>query len=477
MSVSAAIVAAILTLPTNAAVKFHSNSVKYKDSGLKPATGRSGSATLQARALVGKDQQIALELTTGSFDPAQSRGNIDKVQLKAKSIGTINDNHLSNDGTYTVMLTHAGRGETINITAHVSGIDGRRTDVVSVSEVAKLRPDLKVTSLSVPPDVVVGSPTMINATIVELNGETGARATCALRVDGTTVDSASNIWVDAGGVVSCSFLHTFQTAGSARVEVALRNVEPGDYDIVNNTLTKLTNVIAPTQRMARWSGGASEAETHSYSHYQSTWGYHSIFKSDGWQNDSSFSAIWEENLDLSTLRASYVEKTDNITLVELRNMPLRRDDSVFMGHGAGQCMVGITEAISAVICQRGAIDDPYMPRPKYINPMFSRRAGDVTYLSREWGKPTPESPDGDYVKNDSGRDTYGNQTRLGATGSIQVEISDATHRYAEHPTYTFESRTQTFEQPYQCYNSSCAANRRGPRCRSGAARRRPATNE
>ncbi|HEX7831407.1 MAG TPA: hypothetical protein VF787_17250, partial [Thermoanaerobaculia bacterium] len=47
----------------------------------------------------------------------------------------------------------------------------------------------------------------------------------------------------------------------------------------------------------------------------------------------------------------------------------------------------------------------------------------------------------------------GNQTRLGATGSIEVEISDATHRYAEHPTYTFESRTQTFEQPYQCYNS------------------------
>jgi hypothetical protein len=74
-----------------------------------------------------------------------------KVKLKAKSIGTINDNHLSNDGTYTVMLTHEGRGETINITAHVSGIDGRRTDLVSVSEVAKLRPDLNVTSLSVPP--------------------------------------------------------------------------------------------------------------------------------------------------------------------------------------------------------------------------------------------------------------------------------------------------------------------------------------
>ena len=60
------------------------NSVKYRDAGLKPATGRAGSATVSVRALEGADHSVDLEITTGSFDnPASARGNIDKVQIKA----------------------------------------------------------------------------------------------------------------------------------------------------------------------------------------------------------------------------------------------------------------------------------------------------------------------------------------------------------------------------------------------------------
>ena len=41
------------------------NARRYKESGLKPATGRSGSASLPGRALLGKDGATTVELSTG----------------------------------------------------------------------------------------------------------------------------------------------------------------------------------------------------------------------------------------------------------------------------------------------------------------------------------------------------------------------------------------------------------------------------
>src|ERR687883_466918 len=59
------------------------NGRKYLDKGLKPASGRSGSASLTARALVGRDGKSEVELTTGEMDAqATPPGNINKAQLK-----------------------------------------------------------------------------------------------------------------------------------------------------------------------------------------------------------------------------------------------------------------------------------------------------------------------------------------------------------------------------------------------------------
>src|SRR5438552_9857718 len=59
------------------------NSQKYQDNGLKNATGRSGVASLTGRALLGKDGNTFLELTTGDLDnPAAAPGKLSKVQLK-----------------------------------------------------------------------------------------------------------------------------------------------------------------------------------------------------------------------------------------------------------------------------------------------------------------------------------------------------------------------------------------------------------
>src|SRR5258708_2243127 len=59
------------------------NGVHYRESGTRPVTGRSGSASLQARALLGKDGVTELEVTTGTLDsPVPAPGEIRLAQVK-----------------------------------------------------------------------------------------------------------------------------------------------------------------------------------------------------------------------------------------------------------------------------------------------------------------------------------------------------------------------------------------------------------
>ena len=68
------------------------------------------------------------------------------------------------------------------------------------------------------------------ATIGERNQDIGARGSCVLSVDGIEADRADAIWVDAAGLVSCAFTHTFETSGAKSVSVQVANVVPLDYE-------------------------------------------------------------------------------------------------------------------------------------------------------------------------------------------------------------------------------------------------------
>ncbi|HEV3050118.1 MAG TPA: hypothetical protein VGX50_07410, partial [Longimicrobium sp.] len=77
------------------------NTIKYRDNGGKPATGRAGSAVLQAFALLGKDGRTELQYSAVSADPWQwMPGTITRVQVKALDAdGTVmftqNENNLN----------------------------------------------------------------------------------------------------------------------------------------------------------------------------------------------------------------------------------------------------------------------------------------------------------------------------------------------------------------------------------------------
>ena len=128
---------------------FIPNQVKYRDAGAKPATGRSGNATLEVRALLAKDNTTLLEVTTGALDAtAVAPGNLAKLQVKAlnpddltEALWTENYNHREGGGYASYTLGLPGRGMPLQVQANITGID-ERTDVVAVVETVKLRPDL-----------------------------------------------------------------------------------------------------------------------------------------------------------------------------------------------------------------------------------------------------------------------------------------------------------------------------------------------
>lgn len=465
MNTKTAIVLSLVTLvgavAANAAPHpFLKTRAKYRDTSKPSAMATVGKTTLMARALVNADGTADLQLTTGTFEPPVSRGNIDKVVIKSKSFNTITEQRLTNGGTFAINLKAVNRGQEIEVKAHVSGIDGRNVDVVDLTESAKLRPDPRVMTLNAPSNVLVDAPVIIDATVREMNGDVGARSDCELRVDGTRVDVARGIWIDAGSVVSCSFRHTFSTIGAKRIEVALSAGDPADYNAGNNALAAQITVNAPepvSMPMPRWSAFATESE-HEYEYYaQASWGYKSYQWTGGWENSTGFTASWSnDNLDLSTLRVRYVETTDGTTIVDLRDMPLQRNDRAYEGRSPGvQCMVGVTNLITMTYCQApehksSGPGDP--ARPAWLNAQFLRRSGDVTYFSKEWGKPTPDSPDGDYVKNDSGNNSYGQYVRLGNSVELDVELSDAHRAYGESPRLQLKSERRDWDDLWRCWD-------------------------
>lgn len=218
------------------------NSVKYRDSGRHAVSKRAGLALLTGRALVNKDLSVDVELTT----PAP--GNIAKVQLKpldntGKATFVTNWSGLS--GSYFHQnVTGIGRNQTLQIQANLTGFDSG-TDVFTLNLVPALRPDLMVSDIR-PASGKANVPLSIFATVQELNGDTGANANCVLYINNTASDEASAIWVDAGGTVSCMFLHTFTAVGNYELKVAAENTLPADFDTSNNSATATITITSPT---------------------------------------------------------------------------------------------------------------------------------------------------------------------------------------------------------------------------------------
>ena len=248
------------------------NSRKYRDAGFHPATASVGSATISVRSLLGRSGTTDVEVTTGTFE-ASSSSTLSSVQVKGYDprgvqLFTSTNNGLS-VSTASFPFSNLTRGSQVQVRANVRDVTQTRTDVVAVTDVVHLRPDLTALRIDGPVNALIGAPVNFTASIMERNGDVGARASCVLYADGTAVDRADGIWVDAGGVVACAMSHIFTTTGTHSLEVRVENVRPGDYDDANNTATASINIVQPYEFRAI-SFQAQSSVDNSWTRYIST---------------------------------------------------------------------------------------------------------------------------------------------------------------------------------------------------------------
>jgi hypothetical protein len=225
------------------------NNRKYRDAGFHPATATAGSATISIRALLGRSGKTDVEVTTGTFDGGATTGSLSSVQVKGYDpkgvqLFTSTNNGLAGS-TASFPYTNLTRGSGVQVKANVR-VNGS-TQVVTVSDVVHLRPDLVAVRVDGPASALVGWPVVLHAFIIERNGDVGARASCVLYVDGNAADRSDGIWVDAGGTVDCAMAHSFTANGTHSVEVRVENVNPGDYDNSNNSATASIQIVQPAE--------------------------------------------------------------------------------------------------------------------------------------------------------------------------------------------------------------------------------------
>ncbi|MDQ3802583.1 MAG: hypothetical protein M3416_01840 [Acidobacteriota bacterium] len=205
--------------------------------------------------MLGKDGQTGIEMTTGTLDDATpAPGQIVKAQLKplnnnGETIYARNYPGLSGGGRFAVTVNDLRRAQQLQVQANVTGIDPNRTDVVTVVETVKLRPDLSASNLFAPAKAVANTSVSFSVVVRELNGDTGAKANVVLYVEGREVDRADGIWVDANGTVSAAFTHTFTSEGVKQLEVKVEQVTPGDYNPTDNSVTGSIEIVPPTVKL------------------------------------------------------------------------------------------------------------------------------------------------------------------------------------------------------------------------------------
>lgn len=477
-----------------------STSKHYRESGVGNAQGRAGSASMTARALLGKDGKALVEVTTGTLDSTGTPpGSFAKVQFKpldpnGNTMLSVNYTPLSTSGGYySFTWPSLYRHEQVQLQGNIQGIDRNRNDVVTVVDTVKLRPDLAVENLSLPSSAVENQPVNISANIVERNGDASATTTCQLTVDGSKMDTINNVYVDAGGSVSCAFTYKFTSTGSHNIGVTAANVVPGDWDTGNNTASGSINITNP---------GVAEHAAASFWDGKGEIPLVANYADEIWYNGSPVYNLTDTYGDSGEEQQTHAQfssggcagTTDavpfsypvSLTYTETMdgNAAYSFTDSVAGYSGSGLTNVSVCNSTATSFTQQYGssysndhfeyvvsweyLDASSNPLYTYQYVQFERRAGSVTYFSYGyeclwWGDCS--DPSNYYSWNTSGHSTWGTLIPLGTswvpsisakdsagntfTGSIQVSLTgNSINEYQPNTCYSYGPDASGYSYQY-----------------------------
>ena len=474
------------------------SSKHYRESGVGNATGRSGSAHMTARALLSKDGGATVEVTTGTLDSSSTPpGSFRKVQFKALSASG-NPLSVQNlfpptaSGYYSFGSSSLHRAQQIQLQGNIDGIDGNRTDVVTIVETVKVRPDLAVENLSFPSSAFANQAVNISANVVEMNADAGATTTCVLAIDGNSVDQVSNVYVDAAGSVSCAFVYTFTSAGGHTIQVTAANVIPADWDTSNNSNSgtiDITNPNTAEQSLASFkdnNGGFPVIATNTSKEWylgtlledvSNTFGNtgreqdsNTLFKSTGCAGSTNAIA-WQ-----FPVTVNYTETMDGTPVYSFTD-GIPGSSVSFPVNNAPLC--GGVEASERMEVGSDSASDHWNFLQSYefydgagnllsSTQIFQseRFAGDVTYFSHKfqcfyWSAPSKACIGAAdyYTLNTAGQQVYGTIVPVGSTWVPTVATVDAAgNTFSGSISVPLTSTQQTVSQPYTCQSQGPDAN-------------------
>lgn len=420
---------------TSGRPKLVGNAVKYRELGAKPASGRSGTSVLAARALVGMDGATDLEVTTGAFDPAPvSTRPLTRVQVKqfdpaGRPLRTFNYNGLTG-GSAAFRYPALPRGATLQVQGNVT--DGKRTDVVTVTAPVYRRPDLQV-RLEAPEEATPGFPVNLVATVGEGNGDLGARTDCVLYVDGAEADRARGIWVDAGDAVSCAFTYAFTSPGYHRVLVEAAGASPADFDPGNNVAG--ATVLATPNAFHYTAVAEDYVETTVQGENSRTTYDRGATIEQQWTTRGRRSvqsgglyALIRHGMSLDAMHVR-VSQSTNGGVVHAGGWPDATEGYPLLA-SLPQCASEWSEGAMLYLCTVGGADVG-VTLVQYL-----RSTSNVTYFGlrylRTW---FPGAPENVYAEDSYGNDTQGaSQIVMGADYSFAVELADGGQTYRLNAT-------------------------------------------
>lgn len=439
----------------------HLNHGKYRDTGLPHATGRSGSATLSATAIIGDDGITRLRVTSGSIHyPGQARGELAKVQVKAwtpdgDKVFTQNFQRPTPGASVELRFPGLPVGARFQVQANVRGIDGKRTDVVTVTETGRLGAAFS-TTIHLPDQVIVGVPTIVTATVREINGQTGGTTACVLTVDGREVDRVNDVWVDAGDQVSCAFTYTFTSAGGHDVRVSLENVST-DPGLLPPPPSSSGQVNAADPNLPpRWTASVLDRTVQTEIRFDAAWwkpdGSHREYERNTGESPRSQTINMAGTLDRAT------SFPINARLALSSNVAGTFQNESWSGLTAGAPDVNGQACLSQSLVAQGGIFTLCSTGSGTAGSTtfgYTRFAGTVTYHSRgfvrQWDNLTGTETGWSWNDAPEYYNGGGQMRQLGTSVGITLDVTDGTGTYdvnATVPLSTFDRLLS--EIPYTC---------------------------
>jgi gamma-glutamyltranspeptidase / glutathione hydrolase len=200
-----------------------------------PVGAQDDPYSLSARALLGPAGTDVYITVSSATQPLPQQ--FEKIQVKAWPLdeGDVATHNYFDvpapGGVATVHLAGLVRLQRLEIRAHVK--DGNQNNLEAETQVL-LRPDLVVSAIAVPPDVVRRHPFDVAVTVAERAGDTGASATVTLFDDSISIGSSA-VEVAAGATSTVSFRVELHDHGVHHLSAEITAANPFESDESNNT--------------------------------------------------------------------------------------------------------------------------------------------------------------------------------------------------------------------------------------------------